>query len=409
MNISTLDIHRISKQYGDSWYLLDTRLLKQNYAGLLTAFTAIYPKTRLSYSYKTNYMPRICGFLNELGAYAEVVSEMEYRLALQVGVQPERIIFNGPCKTETVLQELLLQGGLVNIDAQYELDMIQRLAARHPDATLRVGLRCNFDIGDGLLSRFGWDVDAPEFVQALNTVRSTSNLKFCGLHCHFSTRTLDTYRVRTERMMELIERHFDTPPEYVSLGGGFFGNMDESLAQQFEVPIPSFSEYAGVIATIFRNKYKGKPWREQPALFLEPGSSLVANVMSYFARVVNIKNIRGKYIATVSGSLFNINARAKRVNPCMRVVPMPVGGQDYADLDIGGYTCVESDYLYAHYDGPLNEGDFVVFDNVGSYSLSFKPPFIWPNVPVLEYRDGCLHVVKRQEELSDIMTTYPFD
>jgi diaminopimelate decarboxylase len=181
------------------------------------------------------------------------------------------------------------------------------------------------------------------------------------------------------------------------------------LAQQFEMPIPTFTEYAGVIATAFKDKYKGKPWREQPALFLEPGSSLVANVLSYFARVVNIKNIRGKDIATVSGSLFNINARAKRVNPFMRVVSMSNGGQVYADLDLAGYTCVESDYLYTHYNGPLMENDFVVFDNVGSYSLSFKPPFIWPNVPVLEFRDGELNEVKRQEELADILATYQVD
>lgn len=400
------EIRLLSEQYGESWYVLDTKVLKQNYAGLLGAFTAIYPKTRLSYSYKTNYMPRICGFLKELGAYAEVVSDMEYRLALQVGVQPEKIIFNGPCKDEKAVEDLLLSGGLVNIDAQYELEMVLQLAARFPEARMRVGLRCNFDIGDGVVSRFGWDVDDPSFEQALVVLRNTPGLKFCGLHCHFSTRTLDTYKARTERMMDLIDRFFETAPEYISLGGGFFGKMDESLARQFEVPVPSFAEYAGVIATAFRARYKGKPWREQPALFLEPGSSLVANVLNYYAKVVNIKSVRGKDIATVAGSLFNINPRAKRLNPYMRVVAIQGGGRLYQDLDIGGYTCVESDYLFSHYEGPLQVGDFVVFGNVGSYSLSFKPPFIWPNVPVVESVNGRFVEMKRQEELSDILVTY---
>ena len=40
--------------------------------------------------------------------------------------------------------------------------------------------------------------------------------------------------------------------------------------------------------------------------------------------------------------------------------------------------------------------------------MVLKPPFILPNFPVLELRDGRVTVVKRQETFDDIFRTYVF-
>ena len=74
---------------------------------------------------------------------------------------------------------------------------------------------------------------------------------------------------------------------------------------------------------------------------------------------------------------------------------------------MGGYTCIESDYLYQNYNGPLTVGDFVVFESAGSYSVVMKPPFILPNVPILEVNDDLsVEVIKRQESFSDLFQTF---
>ena len=52
----------------------------------------------IGYSYKTNYLPSLIKEMSNLGAYAEVVSRLEYDLALKIGVKPNKIIFNGPLK-----------------------------------------------------------------------------------------------------------------------------------------------------------------------------------------------------------------------------------------------------------------------------------------------------------------------
>jgi diaminopimelate decarboxylase len=53
-------------------------------------------------------------------------------------------------------------------------------------------------------------------------------------------------------------------------------------------------------------------------------------------------------------------------------------------------------------------GDLVVFENVGSYSVVLKPPFILPNFPIVELRGGQTRVVKRKETFDDLFCTYVF-
>jgi diaminopimelate decarboxylase len=100
-------------------------------------------------------------------------------------------------------------------------------------------------------------------------------------------------------------------------------------------------------------------------------------------------------------------------NPPVHVIHPAKGlreQKEYVDLDFAGYTCIESDYLYRGYNGQLAVGDWVVFENVGSYSVVLKPPFIWPNFPIIEYNSerGDSRVVKRQETFDDVFHTFDF-
>ena len=81
---------------------------------------------------------------------------------------------------------------------------------------------------------------------------------------------------------------------------------------------------------------------------------------------------------------------------------------NYTDLDFGGFTCIESDYLYRHFNGKLAQGDIVVFGNVGSYSVVLKPPFILPNFPIIELRGNGAELIKRGEVFDDLFHTFEF-
>ena len=143
-------------------------------------------------------------------------------------------------------------------------------------------------------------------------------------------------------------------------------------------------------------------------LLIEPGSALVGDCMHFISKVVSIKVVRGKNIATLLGSIYNINPTLNKKNPPIKVYPMGGEQKEYADLDFGGFTCIESDYLYRHYNGKLAVGDMVAFGNVGSYSVVLKPPFILPNFPIIDISDGGIEIVKRGETFDDLFRTFEF-
>lgn len=400
-------IKELSKEYGNAFYILDTQQFENNYIELKNAFASIYKKFNIAYSYKTNYTPTLCRIVDKRGGLAEVVSDMELELALRIGVKPSAIIWNGPYKDPKKMTQFLLMGGTVNIDSAYELEIIRSIAAMYPTKQINVGIRCNYAINDGIMSRFGIDTTSTEFVDALHIVNSLCNVHFTGLQCHFASRDLSTWRPRAEGILMLLDK-FNIVPESIDLGGGIFGKMPDSLKQQFNSRIPTYNEYAGEVATLIYRHYKDLNDRERPLLIIEPGSALVGDCMSFVSKIINIKQIRGKAIATILGSVFNINPTLNKKNPPISVCHTGSKSKHYDDIDFGGYTCIESDYIYRHFNGDVAQGDFVIFGNAGSYSIVLKPPFILPNFPIIDISNKCAKVIKRGECFDDLFHTFVF-
>ena len=98
----------IDKELGTPFYIMDGDLYRTNIRNFLQAFKERYADVIAGYSFKTNYVPALCQIAKEEGAYAEVVSEMEYALARKLGFN--HIIFNGPIKKAPVLRDALNHG-----------------------------------------------------------------------------------------------------------------------------------------------------------------------------------------------------------------------------------------------------------------------------------------------------------
>ena len=396
-------ISKLRNEYGDAFYLLDSEQYRKNFIELRDAFRKIYPNFNIAYSYKTNYTPKFCKIVNELGGYAEVVSEMELEIAQRVGVKPDRIIWNGPIKNPKKLEEFLVAGGTDNIDSIEELKIVKDIAARHSDKILNLGIRCNYEVGDGVVSRFGFDVDSNDFKKVLEFVTTTMNVHFINFQCHFAKRQIEFWPTRAKRMVELIDR-LGIIPERIDIGGGLFGKMADSLKAQFTNEIPNYQAYAEAAATVFAEYFANKDLK--PEMLIEPGSAVVGDCMKFVGTVKAIKNVRGKSFATVLGSQKNISMGG--INPPMEVIAMGEEQKEYKNLDMVGFTCIEGDVLYHGYNGKLAHGDAIVISNCGSYSLVMKPPFILPNFPVLDICGEKTEVIKRGETFDDLFHTFNF-
>jgi len=404
-SLSTEIIRTLSSEYGDSFYLLDSERFRINYNMLLSSFRKVYDKTNIAYSYKTNYIPAVCQIVDKLGGFAEVVSVMEMKLASRLMVAPENTIWNGPVKKEEDIEPFIIRGGLVNIDSWQDFVKVCSIAERNGDKRIDIGVRCNFDIGDGKISRFGIDIDDKVFHEVLRKIADTKNIHLKSLQAHFAKRNYQFWDRRARGMLTLydrVKREYGIEPEWLDLGGGISGPMPDELREQLGLNEFTYDDYSSRAAGAFSEHFAtcdNKPW-----LLIEPGTALVADCMRYVCRVETIKTVRGKIFITVNGSQKNINMQ--NVNPPLEIISCSDVKEDCKNADIVGYTCIEDDCLFRNFNGSIGIGDYLVFGSCGSYSVVMKPPFILPNVPIVDISHGDITLVKRAEQFEDIFQTY---
>lgn len=360
-------------------YIFNEKEFINNYNLFVDTFKSIYPNYRLAYSYKTNYTPYIARLVKSLGGYAEVVSQMEYDLARSIGYEDDKIIFNGPCKD-------VYPSCILNVDS---IDEIKKTNNN------KIGLRINIDVGQNFISRFG--IDESQLDKAFEIAGD----RIVGLHCHISqARSLDAWKKRAQKMIEIADKYFAYRElEYIDLGSGMFGDMEEDLKKQFE-NVPTYLDYATVVAGMFKEHFKGN---KKPILFTEPGTTIVNKYIQFICKVETIKNIKNKTFIVVNGSIHNLGEICELKKVPIEVISLGDNKTQITNGIICGYTCLEQDILLKNFNGEISVGDLIVFKNVGGYSLSLKPPFIRPNYPMFN-ENGDL--IKRQETFKEIFETY---
>jgi diaminopimelate decarboxylase len=321
-------------------------------------------------------MPVLCETVNALDFWGEVVSGIEYEIA-KSHIPANRLIFNGPCKTRGQIGLALDEGAMVNLDSFAEIDLLAELAGSY-DA-VKIGLRANFDIGEGT-SRFGFSFENGDFARAAGRIRDIGNVRINSIHSHFTTKTrsLDLFSRRMDGMLTVFESLRELEDiEHLNIGGGFFGPMSDVARKQFPGPIPTFDEYATVIAGRLRDAFgTDGPW-----LIVEPGVSMVADAMDYVVRVLDQRTVGDQEYLTVDGSINSLYPTGSRYRPDYAVICLEEG--EMRPCHVVGNTCMEHDILLSDIETGAARGDFFVFHNRGAYSNVYKPPFIREAPPII--------------------------
>ena len=404
-DIDGVAIEKLTDQYGSPLFVYSEKTIRRRWKQYYSAFSTRYPDVVFGWSYKTNYLKAICAVMHDEGAWAEVVSKMEYEKARALGIPGQRIIFNGPHKSEEILEQAILDGAMINVDHLDELETLDRIAARL-GRPVNVGMRLNLDAGIyPHWSRFGFNLESGDAFNVVRHLSQEGRIRIVGLHCHIGTYILDptAYGRQIKKMLQFayeIEDRFGFQMEYIDIGGGFPSlNKLKGTYLPPDIAVPSIDEYAIQICDAMHESLRPG---HQPKLILESGRALIDETGFLVTSVLASKRL-------VDGT------RAYVVDAGINLLYTAFWYQYKIEMDTENTGLSETSVVYgpmcmnidAIDEGvqlpPLERGNRLIVSPVGAYNNTQWLQFIEyrPNVVMIS-PDGQVNLIREAEDLSDI-------
>lgn len=354
-------------------YVIHKEELWQGIALLKASLAEYWENSIVGYSFKTNALPWALMQMKKAGFYAEVVSEDEYELAEHLGFTHS--IYNGPVKGKASFLRALKRGDIVNLDAKRELDWLEESGLK----AVNVGLRVNFDLeaecpGEttpgAAGGRFGFSYEVGDLKAAIDRL-AAMGVKLSGLHLHVSskTRSVRIYRALA-RMACRIKKEYDLKLDYIDIGGGYFGGMDDR---------PKFPDYMKAVREELLEAFD----QRETMLVVEPGTSLITPPIEYVTTVVDCKDTHAGRFVVTDGSRSDIDPLHTKSSYFHKLLYSAEKENEDSDRKIFkeqvicGYTCMENDRLFTVQEkAELLPGDQLSFQKTGGYTMCLTPLFI---------------------------------
>lgn len=409
-DIDDVSIMPLLEKYGSPLFIVSEKKLRENIRRLMNAFTPLWPKVIHSWPYKTNYLAAVCNVFHQEGSWAEVVSDFEYAKAKQGGLPGSNIILNGPYKSEHLLKKAITENVIINIDHFDELYVIEQIA-KELSRKVKVGIRLNFNTGyTEPWSRFGFNVENGEAMNAVLRIGSSKHIKLTGLHSHIGTFVLDT-RAYSEQVrimcefMEEAERNIGCLIEMFNIGGGFASyNALKGIYLSPEQVVPSMEQYAIAITSSLRagtanREAAGKPL---PTLILETGRAVVDDAECLICRVVGNKRLPDGRRASILDAGVNLMFTSFWYNH--KILPLrPLEGI-VEETVLYGPLCMNLDVVNTSILlPPLNVGEPLMISPAGAYNNTQWMQFIqYRPAIIMIMENGHVELVRDAENLQSM-------
>ena len=399
--INSVPVKDLIKEYGSPLFVISEQTIRNTYKEAYRAFSTRYPNVQFAWSYKTNYISAVCKVFHQEGAWAEVVSGFEYKKALNNGVTGDKIIFNGPEKSDEDLIMAIENNSPIHIDHFDELYSLIEITSKLQKRA-KVAIRVNMDTGiRPLWDRFGFNYENGQAWEAINKIMYSKNLDLIGLHTHIGTFILETnaYYVAASKLADLalnVKAKHKHDIQYIDMGGGFASKntLKGSYLSGTEIS-PSFNEYAEKITMALLNA--GFSTEDLPLLILETGRAMIDDAGSLLGTVLANKRLSDGRRSMVMDFGVNLLFTSFWYNHI--ISPAQECGMYTEDTVMYGPLCMNIDVVRDSINlPPLNKGDQVVVQRVGAYNMTQWMQFITlrPNVVLID-TNGKPHVIREKE------------
>ena len=397
----------LAEKFGTPLYILSENRIRRNYRTFHEALKKIYENIMVCPAYKANSHLAVCRLYLTEGAGAEVVSPGELRMALDVGVDPEKIVYNGPLKKRGDLELAISSDvGLINADSVPELEHMQEVA-HHIKKKCNAGIRVNVGVKPQThphLStaqrehKFGiWIEDA---INAYKEAAKKSALNMIGIHCHIGSNITEpnVLNAMSSQVLKLacqIEEDVGLRLSRIDVGGGL------GFPYQPESPLMTYDEYASSILT---ENLSSLEKLGNPKLIFEPGRAIIADSAILLTTVELVKRQGDVNWAIVDAGMNDL-LRPALYEAKHQVALANRNSEDHTTYNVGGPCCESACFLAKDARLPtLKENDLLAVLDVGAYGFTMSSNYnaqYRPAVVLVSDSQGLL--IRRRENYEDLI------
>lgn len=322
------------------------------------------PRVQPFYAVKCNDCQIVLEVLAALGTGFDCASKAEINKVLNIGVDADRIIFANPAKPASHIRHAKdVSVDTMTFDNECE---IHKIKALYPDARLVLRIRCDAEVSQCPLGmKFGCEptIEGPHLLR----VAASVGLNVIGISFHVGSGCGDPPVFK--RAIAAARKLFDYGVEIgfnmnlLDIGGGYPGNKGSSIDKIAQVVNDALDEFF--------------PVSEGVQVIAEPGRFYVAAAYTLAA------NIHSKRVAP-SHTMYYINDGVYGSFNCVLydhavVNPQPLNQQPFGKMypsSVWGPTCDGLDQVVNSCFLPqLDIGDWIIFPDMGAYTLPVASPF----------------------------------
>jgi len=341
-------------------YIYNHKALKDN----LKEFDLLKKKSvNILYALKANNHEPIVQEVIKSGYGFDVASKEEIQLIIAHGGSAEKISFSAPSKfPEDVDYASRVGVKMFSADSEEEIRKITRLA-KNPNRKLRIGAPSKA-AAFNLSEKFGMTEKYSRYI--LNKSKKERwNIVGISFHIGSQNKDIKAWRKAIHNAINLIYYAKDQGIEVTKL------NLGGGIPAKYTADVKPLSFYIKRLTSEVKAIRKLLP---NLNLFLEPGRAMVANTMTLYASIIDIKPYKRPPLLILDTSVF------AGVIEALEHFEYPLLGNGNGDsllktfYKVGGYSCDGYDIIRQRVLLPRNIkiGDILKLEQAGAYTSVFE-------------------------------------
>ena len=355
--------------------------------------------------YGTKAFPNVAllRLLRDEGVGADVASAGELAFARAAGLTGDELVVHGNNKDDALLREAANERAPVVLDAPDEC--ARAATAGIQRVLVRVTLGVDADTHEAIVtghhgSKFGLP---PEAARVAVADALAAGLDVLGVHVHVGSQLPD-FTAQEETIRRLAgfavecRDSLGWEARVADLGGGF------GIRHHPDDDVPPAAELASAAATTARESFAaaGLP---APAIWLEPGRSLVGRAGVTLYRAGAIKRLADRTWVAVDGGMSD-NPRPQLYDARYTALSA-LRADDELDetVSVAGMHCESGDVLIDDVALPSpRRGDLLAVPATGAYTLAMSSNYNGvPRPAAVLVRDGEASVIRCRETVEDLL------